>query len=53
MKKRTLKMINGEWKTTKTRRSNLKKKRTSKMKEKRKYVVLSRSAKKTSKTRGV
>ena len=39
MKKRTLKMINGEWKTTKTRRSNLKKKRTSKMKEKRKLKI--------------
>ena len=39
MKKRTLKMRNGELKTTKTRPSNLKKKRTSKMKEKRKSKI--------------
>ena len=36
MKKRTLKMTNGELKTTKMRPSKIKKKRTSKMKEKRK-----------------
>ena len=39
MKKRTLKMRNGELKTTKTRPSKIKKKRTSKMKEKRKSKI--------------
>ena len=39
MKKRTLKMRNGELKTTKTRPSKIKKKRTSKMKEKRKWKI--------------
>ena len=38
MKKRTLKMRNGELKTTKTRPSKIKK-RTSKMKEKRKFKI--------------
>ena len=39
MKKRTLKMRNGELKTTKTRPSKIKKKRTSKMKENRKSKI--------------
>ena len=54
MKKRTLKMRNGELKTTKTRPSKIKKKRTSKMKAKRKSKIkkkkrMSKMKKRTSK----